>query len=787
MNRRLLSYTSAIIWLLLIPLTWQHPQPSSQYLAIGLVAVSGLSWLIAKLRSVQPMAVPRLALPFALFIVWQAVLIQAAPVPAYSLHDVVTSLLAFLGFLFMVEAMRSNQENASWGLTFLLIGIVFISVDLFYMLGWYQSWTRISGEMFSSPPFMLRAPGLLLGHPNLFAAYLNLFVPLVIVRAVRAQKARRIAWLFFLAVLLVMIFFTSSRSAWLGLAGSLAVTLGLLFIPSWLQDRNQGASRKMSKRHLLVIGAALALILFFWPILRRQVQSTAHGTYTGRATIWIYGLKLISASPIWGHGPGSTPFLYALRSEEVGGDEMYYTHNIGLQIAVTTGLVGLGLALWMAVEIIKAFSHAWRNTPLVSSDRDSLVAYAGIGAGIAIHGLLDYFFNSPIFTLSVMFILACIYLLAPQQAYFTVGRKRSLVAAAAMILVCLAGMLACNAGAAQYWAGVIHSNRGERQAAQESLCQAAQANPGRTYYSFQCSLASAYLAFESNDTQALEALTSLQRSTLASDPYWYLHWANLATYEWRLGNREQAINHMRRAVEMAPRLTWLQLNLGWMEEQLGREDSAAVYYRNILCSSPWYRDSPFFKQTSLRRQALQSECPREQDTLSNSPLDRYSWNGWVALKSGDLEAAVQAFERAIQTEPRASPSYALLGLAHQQAGNDEQAWKDIQTAIFVDASSARVFFAAAQVAYSQGKEEQAIEYLSTAYNLMTYSQTSWRYYFAAYNQIDPPSDVSPYFVRTGLPPDLQEQLLQWVAYLEREGDFEKAQEVRQWIKQNSAQ
>ena len=787
MNQRIISYTSALLLLLLIPLTWQNVQPRAQLLALGMVAVGGGAWLIARLRSSQPVATPRLALPFALFVAWQAMLIKAAPLPAYSLHSVVASLLALLGFLFMVDATRGEGEKASWELIFLLIGFILICLDLAYMLDWYRRWTEISGELFSPPPFSLRAPGLLLGHPNFFAAYLNLFAPLVLVRLAQAHKAQRLPWLIFLAALLMMLFFTSSRSAWLASAISLGVTTGFLFIPSWLRGRDQGISRKLEKRHFFVIGAALALILIFWPILRRQVQSAAHGTIAERATIWAYGLEQISASPIWGNGPGSTPFLFALRSEEVSGDEVYHGHNIWLQISMTTGLVGLAIVIWMAVEIIKTFARTWRNTLAGSPGRASLAAYAGVGAGLAVHSLLDYVFDPLIFSMGVMFILACTYHDAPGQAFFTAGRRWSALAAGALILACLGGMLIWTAGAAQFWEGWTDAWRGERQAAQESICRAAQANPGKTYYGFQCSLAMANLAFETNDLQVLQAATELHKSTLERDPYWYLHWVNLASYEWQLGNHEEAVSQMRKATEMAPRVAWTWLNLGWMEEQLGRADPAAIHYRKAVCLSPWYRESPLFEGTGLRRQALQADCSAGGNTLSSAPVGGYSWSGWSALKSGEVETAVQAFERAIQADPRDPLPYALLGLAHQQAGENEQAWKDIRTAIFISSPSARVYFAAAQVAYSQGKEGQAAEYLSTAYDLLTHPQTSQRYYLAAYHQVNPPSDTSPYTVRTGLPPELRALLLKWVERLQGQGQADKAHEVLLWMERNSSQ
>ncbi len=62
---------------------------------------------------------------------------------------------------------------------------------------------------------------------------------------------------------------------------------------------------------------------------------------------------------------------------------------------------------------------------------------------------------------------------------------------------------------------------------------------------------------------------------LEKDPYWYVHWANLASYEWQLGQREAAVEHMQQAAEMAPTRPFIQVNLAWMQEQMGDTRQAA--------------------------------------------------------------------------------------------------------------------------------------------------------------------------------------------------------------------
>lgn len=85
-------------------------------------------------------------------------------------------------------------------------------------------------------------------------------------------------------------------------------------------------------------------------------------------------------------------------------------------------------------------------------------------------------------------------------------------------------------------------------------------------------------------------------------------------YKWskeflEAGKQRMAGNTNRQATQVAPRRHILWLNLAWMKEQLGDQQSALEYYRTAYCLNPWYAQTIFFNKTALRKQALEWDCP----------------------------------------------------------------------------------------------------------------------------------------------------------------------------------
>ena len=90
---------------------------------------------------------------------------------------------------------------------------------------------------------------------------------------------------------------------------------------------------------------------------------------TGRTEIWAHALHLISQRPLTGYGAATTKIYLA--------DYSFHCHNLVINIAFSTGVVGGLIALWMCLE--RAFRLFFRHHPIA----DALVAF------ILVNGLFE--------------------------------------------------------------------------------------------------------------------------------------------------------------------------------------------------------------------------------------------------------------------------------------------------------------------------------------------------------------------------------------------------------------
>lgn len=785
MRQRLFCYIGAISALLLLPYAWESIQPNALVLTLSLLLVGGLTWLFVGLRKETALQAPKFLLPLLSLVFYQGLLLTITPVPAYGVYFVVTGLFISLIFVFIADSTRDDQGLFCWESVFLIIGFVLASIEIVSALVWYWDWVSISGTLLEPPPVSLRIPGYLLGHPNFFGGYLNLFIPIVIIRIVQTHGTRRTTLVAALLIFLIAQFFSSSRSAWLALLGGIGVMLLLGFI-----DPIRAAIRKRKPPSLLKNGkgqfAAIAIVLLVLclviaPLVINQLNRGAHGTPGQRIELWIYAVEQIRESPIWGYGPGSSGFLYVLRANAIGADEVYHSHNLFLQIMLVSGVIGLGILLWGLYLIVRALSGAWRRTAGDLNARHTLAGYAGVGAALTIHSMLDYIYDPLLLTIGACFVVAVIYHFAPNNEFFLVKRKVAMPMLALLVGLCALGILYTQQGNSDYWRGVQKAYWGDWQGAEEDVCSAAVASPEKTFFSFQCSLAQAYNAYDNDNDTKLRSAKELQQQALSVDPNWYLHWANLASYEWEVGNYQQAHTHMQRAADMAPNVVFLRLNLGWMAEQLGDREEANSHYRYVVCLNPNILNTPFSERSDLLSEVDLEECSTEKQSQIVNAQSTPLQEGIQALQDGNPELARSRFSQANEENLQNPVPYAYLALANQRLGNDELAWKYAQTSLFIYETSPSVLQIVAQVALEQGNEELAMDFLYRAFQGYRNAGLSRRAYLGMYRGLSLPTDNSPYLVSSGFLRETQDLYVLLIDYLMKIGETEKADDVSEWL------
>ena len=788
MRKRITLTAIALMILIVLPMTWSSLLPSANILSMILVGMGGLAWLILSMRQETGLQLPKTVLPALAFFGLEAVLLTVTPVPVYGIFWVASGLVIVLVFAIMVDLIREQKEARTWEFALLSTGLIVVLLDVIQFLIWRLSWIQISGSLFSRPPINERAFGLLLGHPNLLGGYINLFIPIAVVRLIQARKKARLAWGLYLGFMLFSLYLSSSRSAWIGCLASLMVIFFLVYrtpITNFIRHRRIKPNIRISKPQLaLAAGTALVIMVAIGVLVMRQVQSSAHGTTSQRLDIYFFSIEKIRQSPIWGYGPGSTAFILASRGEAIGGDLVTHSHNLLLQTALVSGLIGVGLLVWGAILFFLDLLAAWRHNAPEPDRRMSMIAYTGILPALLVQNVFDFTVNPGLVVINACCIMALFYQFVPGDRFFTLQRKNALPVFSTLVLVYLVGMVYVARGDSQYWQGYLSAREGNWKQAQETICQAARQNPQKTYFGFQCSLAKSYYAQQTrNDLVAfsgyLNSALNTQEEYLANDPHWYIHWANLASYESALGNSEEAAIHLSRAAEMAPNIDLMPLNQAWMAEQSGETDEALDRYQKHACGNPFSLETVFFRQgTPLRRHISLDAC--QASSASNIAYNNL-WQGYQAIKSGDPAAAEAILLREVRANPFNANAYAFLALAQQELGKEREAWVNAQTAPFVNDESTWGLIFSAQVALEQDRQKSGMEWLWRAYQLMRYPNYTKHMALAMYRTQPLPGDISPFLVLSGPPSDSEVLFIQLADHLRSLGKDHEARDLIEWL------
>ena len=768
-----------IVFLWLVIFDWiSLAHPGMQVVIKGIFLFGMLCWMLIRARSGRPFNIPRIVVPLAIYFLFQILSTTRSPLPFHALEMNLGNIFIFVAFIFIIDSLDGQWESYRWENALIGVAVLFSIFNLMVTANWFQTWWNINGSLFAPTPYGFRLPGVFLLHPNNEVAFINLILPIALARFLRTpSKMKRLLWICVLILILVIEYFTSSRGGWIAAIAAIITTIGLIFSPNmsnWFNRRSfKLRFSQVSLRRVLVLVILFIITLAVAFLFLQQVTSTEHVPIaSARSAIFRTAWNIFARSPILGNGKGSMHVLPVVEDQLPPGFYLVHAHNLLLEIGAEAGIIGLILVILSIILFIQTFFQAWHDT--LKERRYSLAAYGGAIVGFAVHHQVDVPMEAPFTLISFLIIIALVCKLSPQQGKMRIESRRGLFVLVCLTLVYLIGSSYVFRGSQEYFQGIEAANQKRWEEASKLICQASVENPELTLYSFQCGQSKAFAYQQSGEEQGLnEAISSLEKG-LSKDPYWPVHWANLAMLEWEGGEESQAIHHMRQALEAAPRNPSFALNLGWMEEQLGHENEAISAYRHAFQLDPWMTRTLFSFATSLRKTIAEEQASYVYDTSA-------LWKGLVALDEGNPEDARSHLERAIIFEPRNPRAYASLALAYQLLGDTEQAWKNVQIAIFVDNSSPYALHLAGRIAYQQGRESDAIGYFDRSFSLIQSKSYSEDYYGGVYRRAYLATDLVPQFRRADLTPEMAEDFHILAEHWAQNGDDEKAEEILDFI------
>ncbi|MGD2251411.1 MAG: O-antigen ligase family protein [Anaerolineales bacterium] len=739
-------------------------------------------WLLFTLVSGSQIHVPRLIIPIGFFLGIRLLSSFYAPIPSVSLDGVLVDVMLVLLYLFVHDSLNRRWRTQTWENSLLALGGISAVVALFFLGAWCVRWWAIDGR-FSLPPVAYRAPGNLLQNPNLLAAYMNMLIPIVVLRILRSGRRRRQAgYSLLLLVLLLTLLLTKSRAG--SVAGFVGITTSIALYAS-SQGKQRGSisilervRKSFSSRTL----AAILLLLVVAATITFFITAQAQGSDRSnrdwiRFALFTSAFDIFRQAPFLGTGPGS----FTVEALRVGGPSSIHSsssphaHNLLLQTAAETGILGTLSLGWIVVTGAAVFIRTWRHAD--DAKRSKLAAYIGAISAILVHQILDYFFGFPSVTLAFLILVALSLhddsLAAPKDCLRTLPGT--------ILIIVLAAVSARSFLVAQdssaYSRGVDAGSQRSWAVAQDLLCGAYDERPEMSIYGFQCGLAVANLAYADQGDADLAPAISWWSEMVDRDPYWPTHWANLAILEWTAGDREAGIAHMRIATSSEPVRLDFALLLGAMEEEMGNQAESLEAYQTALSITPWAQFSYLFESSPIAHQALR-EC---EGTAELAELEELAISGWRALLEGENERAEGMFSMAAALDPGYAPARAGLSEMYMNMRRLTEARYQVEVALFIDYDSAHYHFIAAGIAQRQGHLDEALGHYLVAYRLVEDQSYSNKYYTNAYWRPILPSDLVPQMPRASITFGMLNGLSTLADMLEELGRYEEAQEIRQRV------
>jgi len=308
------------------------------------------------------------------------------------------SLFKFLGIciFFSIIAFEFDKEDINllfkaviacawavgiYGLIQAIDLYVYKGVDIFYWTSAFQK------RIFST-----------IANPNFLGNYILFSLMVVLARFCYTHYKR---YILLIIILLVDIFFTESKGAWMGLGVSLVIFAGVYL--NFFKTRLSQHKKIINISALVFFLAIGALVVHFGA---KRMQSVNFRLSTWRST-W----DMVQATPLTGTGFGSFQVIYQAYKrpdifymENLHNAETQHAENFFLEQWATLGLLGLGLFLYLVFYQLKGAFKAFKYFEY-SGDKETacnLLAALMASSAIYLHNLVDV----SIYFVSTMYFLA---------------------------------------------------------------------------------------------------------------------------------------------------------------------------------------------------------------------------------------------------------------------------------------------------------------------------------------------------------------------------------------------
>ena len=269
------------------------------------------------------------------FVVFIAVGLMSVIIP-YSYHLGIIELFKYVSILAVyLIILYLNSKEESFGSTItkamILSAIVPLSVGLYQII-----FKKGFSSGFSSEEGLNRVYGTFV-HPNSYAFYLLIIIVTIFIYN---QKYRRDKFFYLIgAVALLELYFTYTRSAWLGMA---------LMVVSYVFLSDISFNKKISFGILLIILSIPIYNLTYQRFANVLSGSMEESSLATRLYIWKGMFTIYKERPVIGYGIGSFKYY-----SDIVLNWRIEAHNDYLRLLFETGIIGLLAYLGIQFNVLK--------------------------------------------------------------------------------------------------------------------------------------------------------------------------------------------------------------------------------------------------------------------------------------------------------------------------------------------------------------------------------------------------------------------------------------------------
>ena len=553
------------------------------------------------------------------------------------------------------------------------------------------------------------------GSPNHLASYLAMLAPVALACGMAAGYWPRRLSLWGLAIwAATLAVITQSRGGLLGLLGGLCVVA----LGSWPSLAERWPGLRPTGRRVLLVGLVLLILCAsVVAVMQWHGRDWIRGIL-GRLDAWELALRIAAHHPLVGVGPGTFGMAYL---QYRGTDLIYevhsHAHSLILHALASLGVVGLLAHFWLAATFAVTAWRRWRAETERARRWLRLASVAGL-ASIAVHGLFDTLgFQFPgLIAAAIILMVVAISPVKPPTADKPLARRWWLAPGLATggAVLCL-GVVAWSDLALTAYDQAVAASWGDWKGAVQWLETAVHRDPGFGYYGLQLGLAYGQLAAQDR-AYLTQAIAAYQAGGIERD-YDASNHANMAWLLWESGERSAALDHMRRAVQLAKgrpypdtdfMLVNYYVNLGVMLEETGDFEEARLAYARAVALYPQLLTLSFWDSGMPAARARDGLATAAADLLSPaSERDNAYQRGLIALWLQRYDEAHVWFQHALEAAPDDQDAWWGLGCAELAAGRPEAALTAAEHVLSLQPFAAKALSLRAQADLALGRLEQA--------------------------------------------------------------------------------